>query len=171
MIFLFPRWDMLIPWRVYLFKIYDLFIIACFSLPLGACNWSTSPCVFPGREARPGPTESNQWDEASNDDSAVAPAPPLGLNPCIINRLFSRISCTEFQHFTCPKNSRRAKLKKYAKMQMYLFSNEKNPRYKNPWTIFPVFDGKKPCTLTRGAKKGGVKWSQLQRCDDRKAAG
>ena len=92
-------------------------------------------------------------------------------NPCIINRLFSRISCTKFQHFTCPKNSRRAKLKKYAKMQMYLFSNEKNPRYKNPWTIFPVFDGKKPCTLTRGAKKGGVKWSQLQRCDDRKAAG
>ena len=47
-----------------------------FLFPLGP---ATDPLRHVFSQDVPGPTESNQWDEASNDDSAVAPAPPLGL--------------------------------------------------------------------------------------------
>lgn len=105
-----------ISYMIYLFKIYDLFIIACFSLPLGACNWSTSPCVFPGR-AWPNRVQPMRWSIKWRQRGGTSTTPGTGfITTHIINHLFSRISCTKFQHFTCPKNSRRAKLKKYAKM-------------------------------------------------------
>ena len=142
---------------IYLFKIYDLFIIACFSLPLGASRLIHFAMCFPRTcLAQQSPTYEMKHQMTTARWHQHHPWDWVYHNPCIINHLFSRISCTKFQHFTCAKSSRRAKLKKYAKMQMYLFQMKKPPTMQKPMDHFSRFWREKTLHIidSRGKKRG-----------------